>query len=107
MGALALISSVSTMTSGSIIDLAVALGPVLGLLALGAAAWTTEPGIVRALVVWLGVLAVAGAAVILLANAGPMQTRDLIQYVAIPTAIVLLACLAVAVARVKAGALGG
>ena len=83
-----------------------ALGPVLGLLALGAAAWTTEPGTVRAVVVWLGLLAVAGAAVILLVNASPMQTRDLIVYVGIPTAIVLLACLVVARARVKAGALG-
>jgi hypothetical protein len=106
IGALALITSLSTMTSGSNIDLTVALGPVLGILALGAAAWTTAPGTLRAVVVWLGVLAVAGAAVILLANAGPMQTRDLLLYVGVPTAIVLVACLVVAMARVRAGALG-
>ena len=106
IGALALITSLSTMTSGSNIDLAVAFGPVLGILAVGAAAWTTAPGAARAAVVWLGVLAVAGAAVILLVNAGPMQTRDLIVYVGIPTAIVLLACVVVAMARVRAGSLG-
>ena len=55
---------------------------------------------------WLGILTVAVAAVVLLANAGPMQTRDLIVYVGIPTLIVLLATLTLAVARVRAGPLG-
>ena len=106
IGAVALLSSIGTMTSGSNVDIVLVLGPVLGLLALGAALWTTEAGVPRAIVVWLGVLAVAVGAVVLLVNAGPMQTRDLIVYVGIPTAIVLLATLIVAIARVRAGPLG-
>ena len=106
VGAIPLLSSIGTLTSGSNVDIVLILGPLFGLAVLGAAWWTTARGLIRALVVWLGVAAVAIGAVVLFANAGPMQTRDLIVYVGIPTLIVLLATVTVAVARVRAGALG-
>ena len=106
LGVVALVSSIGTLTSGSSVDIVLPAGPLIGLVVLGAAVWTTAPGLLRAVVAWLGILTVAVGAVVLLANAGPMQTRDLIVYVGIPTLIVLLATLALAVPRVRAGPLG-
>jgi hypothetical protein len=91
---------------GSITDPVMPGGVILGLLALGAGAWTTDPASLRAAVVWLGVLGIVGALGILWVNTGDMQTRDLLVYVGIPSAIVLLAAIGVAVGRVRAGALG-
>ena len=91
---------------GSLTDPAMPGGVLLGLLAIGAAAWTTEANVLRAGVVWLGIIGIVAALVIAWANLGDMQTRDLLLYVGIPTAIVLVAAIGVAVARTRAGALG-
>jgi hypothetical protein len=92
---------------GSLTDPVMPGGALLGLLALGAAAWTTDAHALRAAVVWLGVLGIVGAVAIMWANTGEMATRDLFVYIGIPAAIVLLAAAGVAVARFRAGALGG
>jgi hypothetical protein len=91
---------------GSLADPVMPGGVLLGLLALGAAGWTTDANALRAAVVWLGVIAIVGAVAILWANTGEMATRDLFVYIGIPAAIVLLAAAGIAVGRVRAGALG-
>ena len=91
---------------GSVADPVMPGGVLLGLLALGAAVWTTDTNALRAAVVWLGVIGIVGAVAILWANTGEMATRDLFVYIGIPAAIVLLAAAGVAVGRVRAGALG-
>lgn len=106
LGALLLAGGNLTTGGGSITDPVMPGGVILGLLALGAGAWTTDPGTLRAAVVWLGVVGIVGALGILWMNAGDMQTRDLLLYVGIPTAVVLLAAIGVAVGRARAGALG-
>lgn len=102
-----LLAGGNLLTGGaSIADPVMPGGVALGLLAIGAAAWTTDPNTLRAAVVWLGAAGIASALAIGWVNVGDMQTRDLLVYVGIPTAIVLLAGLGVAVGRVRAGALG-
>lgn len=91
---------------GSISDPVMPGGVVLGLLLIGAAAWTDAADAPRAGVVWLGLLGIAAALAIAWANLGDMQTRDLLLYVGIPTVIVALAVAGVAVGRVRAGTLG-
>ena len=91
---------------GSISDPVMPGGLALGLVALGAAAWTDAPDLPRALVVWAGVIGIVVGLSILFVNVGDMQTRDLLVYVGIPTAVMLLAAVGVAVGRVRAGPLG-
>lgn len=92
---------------GSITDPVMPGGVILGLVAIGAAVWTEEPSALRAAVVWLGVIGIAATLLIVWANVGDMQTRDLLVYVGIPTLVVVVAALGVAVGRARAGALGG
>lgn len=108
IGILALLTAGGNLVTGggSISDPVMPGGVVLGLLLIGAAAWTEAPGAPRAAVVWLGVLGISVALAIAWVNLGDMQTRDLLLYVGIPTAIMALAVVGVAVARVRAGALG-
>ena len=91
---------------GSISDPVMPGGVLLGVVAIGAAAWTEEPSALRAAVVWLGVIGIAATLAILWINVGDMQTRDLLVYVGIPTLVVVAAALGVAVGRARAGALG-
>ena len=106
-GAALLLAGGNLLTGGgSITDPVMPGGLVLGLLALGAAVWTTSPGRLQAVVVWLGVIGIAVAATLMWVNAGQMETRDLIVYIGIPTALVLVAAALVAVARTRSGALG-
>lgn len=91
---------------GSLTDPVMPGGVLLGLLAIGAAAWTTDRNALRAVVVWLGVIGIVAGVVMLWANTGDMATRDLYVYIGIPAAIVLVAAAGVAVGRVRAGALG-
>ena len=108
LGVVALLLSVGNLTTGgaSITDPVMPGGVVLGLLLVGAAAWTHDRGTLRAVVVWLGVAGLVAALAIAWINTGKMQTRDLLVYVGIPTLVMLLAALGVAVGRVRAGALG-
>ena len=82
------------------------LGLLFGLVALGAAVWTTAPQRWRAVVVWLGILAIVAAFFVFLTSFGDAAIRDVIVYFGIPATIVLLATIGVAIARVRAGALG-
>ena len=103
-----LLAGGNLLTGGaSIADPVMPGGLILGLLAIGAAAWTMDTSTMRAAVVWLGVAGIACALAIGWVNTGDMQTRDLLVYVGVPTAIILLAALGVAVGRARAGALGG
>lgn len=108
LGAASLLLAAGNLVTGggSISDPVMPGGIVLGLVALGAAFWTTAPGRFQAVVVWLGVLGIAVSAALFWVNAGDMQTRDLIVYIGIPTATVLAATALVAVARARSGALG-
>jgi hypothetical protein len=106
LGALLVAGGNLTTGGASITDPVMPGGVILGLFALGAGAWTMDPGSLRAAVVWLGVLGIVGALGIVWVSASDMQTRDLLIYVGIPTAIVLMAAIGVAVGRVRAGALG-
>ena len=106
-GASLLLAGGNLMTGGgSISDPVMPGGIVLGLLAIGAAIWTTAPGRLQALVVWVGLLAIVITAAVFWANLGDMQTRDLLVYVGIPTALVLVAGALVAIARTRSGYLG-
>lgn len=91
---------------GSLTDPVMPGGVALGLLAIGAAAWTFAPDAPRAATVWLGVLAMLAGIAIMWSNTGQMQTRDLLVYVGIPTLIVLVAIAGVAAGRLRSGALG-
>jgi len=108
LGAASLLLAAGNLVTGggSISDPVMPGGIVLGLVALGAAFWTTAPGRFQAVVVWLGVLGIVVSAALFWVNAGDMQTRDLIVYIGIPTATVLAATALVAVARARSGALG-
>jgi len=106
-GASLLLAGGNLMTGGgSISDPVMPGGIVLGLLAIGAAIWTTAPGRLQALVVWVGLLAIVITAAVFWSNLGDMQTRDLLVYVGIPTALVLVAGALVAIARTRSGYLG-
>ena len=108
IGAVAFLLAAGNLLTGggSISDPVMPGGIALGLVAIGAALWITAPGRFQAVVVWLGVLGIVATAALFWANAGDMQTRDLLVYIGIPTAIVLAAAAVVAVARARSGPLG-
>ena len=107
LGALLIAGGSLLSGGGSLSDPVMPGGVALGLLAIGSAAWTFAPDAPRAVVVWIGLLAVAAAIVIVWINTGAMQTRDLLVYVGIPTAVVIFAIAGVAAGRLRSGALGG
>ena len=106
LGALLLAGGNLTTGGASITDPVMPGGVILALLALGAGLWTFEPSGLRAAVVWLGVAGIVGALGIIWVRAGGMHPSDRLIYVGIPTAILLLAAIGVAVGRVRAGAFG-
>ena len=108
VGGIALLLAVGNLVTGggSLTDPVFPFGLAFGASLLGAAAWTTAPERWRAAVVWLGVIAVMAAFFGFLASVGDAALRDVIVYFGIPAAIVLAATAIVAVARVRAGALG-
>jgi hypothetical protein len=91
---------------GSITDPVFPLGLLFGLLTLGAAAWTTAPQRWRAVVVWLGVLAIASALFGFVLSFGDAALRDVLIYFGVPAAVVIIATAFLAVARSRAGPLG-
>lgn len=108
VGAIALLLAVVNLLTGGIpvADPVLPAGLAFGTLTLGAALWTTAPERWRALVVWLGVIAVGAAMAVFLVNMGGAALRDVLVYFGIPAAIVAVAALGVALGRVRAGALG-
>ena len=108
VGAVSLLASVGNLTTGGapITDPVIPGGAMLGLLLIGASAWTDAPGPARAAVVWLGVIGLLAAVVIAWINTGEMQTRDLLVYIGIPTLVMVLAAVGGAIGRLRAGALG-
>ena len=106
VGAVALIFAVANLVTGGvpIADPVLPAGLAFGALTLGAALWTTERW--RALVVWLGVIAVGVAIAVFVVNFGEAALRDVLVYFGIPAAIVALAAIGVAGGRLRAGPLG-
>jgi hypothetical protein len=104
----ALLLSVGNLLTGggSITDPVMPGGIVLGLLAIGAGVWTADSGTLRAVIVWLGIIAILGAAAIAWVNVGDIRSGDLLIYVGIPTLVTLIAVAGVVTGRVRAGPLG-
>lgn len=92
---------------GSLSDPALSAGIALGLTCLGGAALVNSRGRLAAAVTWLGIAAV----VVAIGVFGSMVIRtpraNVITLYAIPSAIFLTAAIAMARARIRAGALGG
>jgi hypothetical protein len=105
-GALAALLSITTMSSGSPAEPIHPIGLALGLVLIGTAAWTTAPGAGRAIVVWVGVIAVGIAAGVVWSSSSGMRMRDQLVYIGLPLLVVVLAALTVARERVRAGAVG-
>jgi len=102
-----LLAGGNLLTGGaSITDPVMPFGLALGVLALGAALWTTAPERWRAVIVWLGLLAILAAMGVFIANFGQAAIRDVLIYFGVPAGIVLVAALTLAVARSRAGPLG-
>ena len=103
-----LLAGGNLLTGGaSITDPVMPFGLLLGLLALGAALWTTAAERWRAVIVWLGLLAILAAFVVFVPQPrADAAIRDVLIYFGIPATIVLLATIGVAIARVRAGTLG-
>ncbi|HEY6609327.1 MAG TPA: hypothetical protein VI277_09045, partial [Candidatus Limnocylindria bacterium] len=81
-------------------------GLALGASTLGAALWTTAPERWRAVVVWLGIIAVGIAIAVGVISFGDANLRDVLVYFGIPAAIVALAAIGVAIGRLRAGPFG-
>ena len=108
VGVAALLLAGGNLATGGapITDPVMPLGLLLGLLAVGAAAWTGAPERWRAVVVWLGVAAIILASAGFASSLGDAAIRDVLVYFGIPAAIVLLATLVIGAARWRAGPLG-
>jgi hypothetical protein len=103
-----LLAGGNLLTGGaSITDPVMPFGLLLGMLALGAALWTTAPERWRAIIVWLGLLAILVAFGVFVVNLGQAAIRDVLIYFGVPAGIVLVAALTLAVTRSRAGPLGG
>jgi hypothetical protein len=108
VGAIALVFGVANLVTGGVPigDPVLPSGLAFGALTLGAALWTTAPERWRALVVWLGVIAVGVAIAVFVVNFGEAALRDVLIYFGIPAAIVALAAIGVAIGRLRAGPFG-
>ena len=100
--------AVANLVTGGIpiADPALPGGLAFGASTLGAALWTTAPERWRAVVVWLGIIAVGIAIAVGVINFGDAALRDVLVYFGIPAAIVALAAIGVAIGRLRAGPLG-
>ncbi len=108
VGSIALLFGVANLVTGGVPigDPVLPAGLAFGALTLGAALWVTSPQRWRAIVVWLGILAVGVAIAVFVMNFGEAALQDVLVYFGIPAAIVALAAIGVAIARVRAGPLG-
>ena len=108
VGAVALLFAVANLVTGGvpIADPVLPAGLAFGALTLGAALWTTAPERWRALVVWLGVLAVGVAIAVFVINFGEAALNDVLIYFGIPALIVALAAIGLVAGRLRAGAFG-
>lgn len=107
IGAGALLMSIGGLTSGeSLSDPVFPAGLALGALSLGAAAWVESPGLARAVVTWLGLLAALVGVVVFGSMVVRTPALDTFALFAVPALIVVLAAFRLAAARVRAGAMG-
>ena len=108
VGAVVLFAAVANLVTGGIpiADPALPGGLALGASTLGASLWTTAPERWRAVVVWLGIIAVGTAIAVGVINFGDAALQDVLVYFGIPAAIVALAAIGVALGRLRAGPLG-
>ena len=108
VGGIALLLVIGNLATGgaSITDPVFPLGFVFGALVVGAATWATAPERWRAVVVWLGVVAIGAAFVGFLTSVGDAALRDVLIYFGIPAAIVLASTAIVVAGRIRAGPFG-
>ncbi|HEX2766616.1 MAG TPA: hypothetical protein VHR55_08290 [Candidatus Limnocylindria bacterium] len=110
IGGGALVMAVGGLTSGSsITDPVFPAGLALGVLALGAGAFTESPVAWRAAVTWLGVAATIAAVARfgILVFGDPDIGPDVYPYFLVPAAVVLVAVAGVVAGRIRAGVFGG
>ena len=109
VGGIALLLVIGNVATGgaSIADPVFPLGFVFGALVVGAAAWATAEERWRAVIVWLGVVAIGAAFVGFLTSVGDAALKDVLIYFGIPAAIVLASTAVVVAGRIRAGAFGG
>jgi len=104
----ALLMVLGQLTSGSsLADPVFPAGAALGLLTLGSAMWFDAPGRAQAIVVWLGLLAIAVALFVFAGFALRTPSPDVLALVAVPAVLMVLGGVRLAMARRAAGALGG
>lgn len=107
IGAGALLMAVGGLTSGeSLTDPVFPGGLALGALSLAAAAWVDAGGAPRALLVWAGLAAAIVAIAVFASIALRTPSADVLLLFAVPSTVVLAAVGRIAVARIRAGALG-
>jgi hypothetical protein len=100
IGAGALIMAVSGLSSGnSLTDPVFPAGLALGVLAVGATAWVVTPGLLPAIVTWLGLLGLGVMVVAFGTMAFQTPSPDVLALFAIPAALVVLAMVRMALAR--------
>lgn len=100
IGAGALVMAISGLTSGnSLTDPVFPAGLVLGVLAVGATAWVVTPGLLPAIVTWLGLLGLGVMVVVFGTMAFHTPSPDVLALFAIPAALVVLAMVRMALAR--------
>ena len=100
IGAGALIMAISGLSSGnSLTDPVFPAGLALGVLAVGATAWVVTPGLLPAIVTWLGLLGLGVMVVAFWTMAFQTPSPDVLALFAIPAALVVLAMVRMALAR--------
>ncbi len=100
IGGGALIMATMNLISGnSLTDPVFPAGLAMGASAVGAAIWVATPGIVPAIVTWLGLLGLGIAVVAFGSIALETPSSDVLTLFAIPAAIVVAAVVRMAIAR--------
>ena len=105
IGAIAM--AASNLTSGqTLADPIFPAGIAMGLLAIAAARWCDAPQPLAAVATWLGILALGVAIAIFWRFLLRTPSLDAIALAGVPTLILVAAGVTLAVARLRAGALG-
>lgn len=100
IGGGALLMAVTGLLNGEeLTDPVFPAGLVLGVLAVGAAAWVVAPGTVQAIITWLGLLGLVVTIVIFGTMAFRTPSPDVLALFLIPAALVAAAVVRMAVAR--------
>lgn len=108
VGALALLFATANLVTGGVplTDPVLPAGLAFGALTVGSAIWTTAAERWKAVIVWLGIVAIGVTIVVFIANVGEAAFADVAIYFGIPAAIVSVSALVIALARFRAGPVG-